>query len=514
MTAISNGKLYAHEAVRNLWLASGLPENILNHLILAGNPDTAVPSSFRIGVAAQTAIALSGLSAAYLHRLRSGDSKMQDVTVDARHAVLSCHSEAWYTIDDHLPAESSWDTIAGLYKTADDNWVRIHTNFPHHRAGVLTLLGIADDPQLTKNIVAEAILQRNSQEFETECAARGMCVTAFRSSAEWDAHEQAKALLGVPPVLISKVREAPRQWTFGVYRHRSVANNPRPLSGFKVLDLSRVLAGPIAGRTLAAHGADVLLVTSPTLPSLPALDMETSMGKRTAQLDLNLPRDVNKLDFLVNTADVFLQAYRPGGLDEKGFGVEDVLGMRSARDEGVVYASLRAWGWEGGWKGRRGFDSLVQTATGFNADEAEAYKSFTKAEGPAVPRPLPLQALDHAAAYFLAFGINVALCKRITLGGSWEVRVSLAAVGQWIRSLGRMTPEQAFGGSKPLPPRSVPQDPEISALCVDWQQSGGGKGRMRALRHAAILSETPVREGVDGGAQAPMRLDSDEARWI
>lgn len=179
-----------------------------------------------------------------------------------------------------------------------------------------------------------------------------------------------------------------------------------------------------------AHGADVLWITSPNLPDLPDLDMDTSRGKRTTQLDLTQPEDRGTLHELVRDADVFLQGYRPGGLAEKGFGASDVVAARP----GIVYASLNAYGWTGPWKDRRGvraykrsltvpvlmkgqFDSLVQNATGINVAEAEAYAQYEGKPGPhpLPPRPLPMQALDHAAGYLLAFGINAALCKTITV---------------------------------------------------------------------------------------------------
>ena len=180
-----------------------------------------------------------------------------------------------------------------------------------------------------------------------------------------------------------------------------------------------------------AHGADVLLVTSPALPALPFLDADTARGKRTTQLDLSKETDKAVLTSLVKDADVFLQAYRPGGLRGKGFGVEDVISVRP----GIVYASLTAYGWDGPWKNRRGvsfvmltlrhtthdslqFDSLTQTATGFNIAEAGAfaqYQSQVQESTPRFPRAFPMQALDHAAGYFLAFGINAALCKTVTV---------------------------------------------------------------------------------------------------
>ncbi|KAJ7750954.1 CoA-transferase family III domain-containing protein [Mycena maculata] len=479
-----------------LWLATGLPGPFLSRLKISRHPDSAINSSFRLGHVAQTAIGLSGLSAAQFHFLRTGIE--QEVTVDARHAVLEFRSEAWYTLDDRLPG-GIWDSVAGLYKTKDECFVRIHTNFPHHRKGILSILNVPDSPETSRETVQSALRTWNAVEFETEAASRGMCATAMRSFAEWSLHPQARALEGIPPVQIIKIGEAPKREISGTFA--------RPLDGIRVLELSRVLAGPVAGRTLAAHGADVLWITSPRLPSLPNIDVDTSRGKRTAQLDLTVPAEHEKLKELASSSDVFLQAYRPGGLEEKGFGVRELVALRP----GIVVANLTAWGWEGPWKDRRGFDSLVQTASGFNVSEAEAYAEFAGDQGPLEPRPLPMQALDHAAGYLLAFGINAALCKTMTEGGSWEVRVSLAAVGKWIRSMGKLMPEEAFGSAaKPFPLKVLPLDPEIAALSVLWRSAGGRT--MTALRHAAILSGTPVIEG--GSGQAPMALDVHSAEWL
>ncbi|PFH53353.1 hypothetical protein AMATHDRAFT_137868 [Amanita thiersii Skay4041] len=517
------------EAIEALWLSLGLPNHGLSYLSLIGNPDLAINSSFRLGVAAQTSVALSGLSAAHLFALRTGLE--QDVIVDARHSVLAFHSQAWYTIEGQTPPQDFWDPIAGLYKTQDNNYIRIHTNFPHHRQGILSILDLEDTPSLSKQEVAQAILQWKATDLEAEAASRGMCAIALRSFDEWDRHPHAQALRETPPVMICKIGEAPKR----VDRKTPT----RPLEGIRVLDLTRVLAGPIAGRTLAAHGADTLLITSSNLPSLPTIDVETSLGKRTTQLDLTNPANRAILYELVGDADVFLQAYRPGGLEEKGFGVAKLAALHP----GIVCANLTAWGCDGPWKDRRGFDSLVQTATGFSYEEGMAYQEYLSSkmkserenceddalggETPSfAPKPFPMQAIDHAAGYFLAFGIHAALARTITEGGSWEVRVSLAGVGQWIRSLGRVLPEEGFGRGKKFPSRG---DLEIERMCVTWSavkdekndddngSDGYGAGsdgvrRIQAIRHPAVMSMTPVREGSEG--LAALRLDGHEATWL
>ncbi|KIK69912.1 hypothetical protein GYMLUDRAFT_34311 [Collybiopsis luxurians FD-317 M1] len=495
------------DTARDIWLSTGggLPQEFLQNLTLSGDPDTAVNSSFKIASAAQTTIGLAALSAAHFHELRTGVK--QTVTVDARHAALEFRSEAYYTLESRIPG-SIWDSIAGLYKTKDGSFVRVHTNFPHHRHGILRILNLPDAPETTRDHVQEALLQWNATDFEEAAAQAQMCAFALRSFDEWDRHAQAIALKNTPPVTVTKIGDAPKR------KIQSKSSFRYPLEGVRILDLSRVLAGPIAARTLAAHGADVLLVTSPNLPALPNIDVDTSRGKRTTQLDLTQKGDKENLQRLVGDADVFLQAYRPGALEKKGFGVQEVTQIKGKRGHGLIYANLCAWGWEGPWKDRRGFDSLVQTATGFNVAEAEAFNEsqaspLTKSQ--LQPRPFPMQALDHAAGYLLSYGVNVALCKTITEGGSWEVRVSLAAVGQWLRSFGRISPAVAFGSAKLLPVVSSPPVDEIRALSSEWVECNDPTNgrKMTALKHAGVLSVTPVREG-----EAPMVLNSASAQWI
>ncbi|KAH9932925.1 CoA-transferase family III [Fomitopsis serialis] len=482
---------------RLIWEANGLPPQALSSLKLSPDADPAVNSSYRLGTAAQTVTGLSGLAAAQFHQLRTGIE--QEVSVDARHAVLEFKSESWYTINGALPSGTLFDPLAGLYKTKDDSYVRLHTNFPHHRQGILDILQCAP----TREAVAAALLHWNAVDFETEASSRKMVATALRSFDEWDAHPQGQALANTPPVQLIRIGDAPRREVKGGYT--------RPLEGIRVLDFTRVLAGPVCGRTLAAHGADVLLVSSPKLPALPFLDTDTSRGKRATQLDLTAAADREVLSNLVKDADVFLQAYRPGGLCDKGFGPEDVAGARP----GIVYASLTAYGWEGPWKDRRGFDSLVQTASGFNVAEGEAYATFSGDDARPTPRSLPMQALDHAAGYLLAFGINAALCKTITEGGSWEVRVSLAAVGKWIRSLGRLDSAVGLGEGRPLPSPRLPWPDELQSLAISCVRVAGdhdeGKEpeKMTAISHAAKLSRSPVLE-----TGSPISLHAHNPTWL
>jgi crotonobetainyl-CoA:carnitine CoA-transferase CaiB-like acyl-CoA transferase len=192
-----------------------------------------------------------------------------------------------------------------------------------------------------------------------------------------------------------------------------------------VLDLSRVIAAPVAGRTLAQHGADVLAVGAAHLPNIETLVIDTGRGKRSTQLDLRDRSGHTALRELVRGADVFLQAYRPGALAARGLGPQELSDLRP----GLIQVSLSAYGRTGPWAQRRGFDSLVQSASGIAFDEGQA-------AGLATPGKLPCQALDHATGYLAAFGTMTALHRRAREGGSWQVRVSLAQTGHWLRSLG------------------------------------------------------------------------------
>ena len=446
--------MHPEQALADLWTEAGMPAEALADVNLTG-VDPVLPSSFAIGTAAQAAIGASALAAATIGRQRGGPR--QRVAVDMRHAAVEYHSEHWLQVNGQPPAEHG-DKIAGTYKCGDGRWVRLHTNFPHHRDGVLRLLGCAYD----RDAVAAAVARHGAFEIEDRAAAAGLCVTAMRSFEEWDAHPQGRAVQAEPLVAITQMGEAPPQ---------PLPPATRPLGDVRVLDLTRVIAGPVCGRTLAAHGADVLLITGSHLYNPPPLAIDSGRGKLSAQLDLRTEAGCEALRGLLGGADIFVQGYRKGALDALGFGPQD-----SARlCPGIVHVSLCAYGHTGPWAGRRGFDSLNQTATGFNAAEAEAAGQAGR------PKPLPVQALDHSSGYLMALGALAALYRRTTIGGSWHVQVSLARTGHWIRGLGRV----ADGFSCSAPSRE-----QIGGFL---ENSESGFGLLSAVRHAAHLSETPAR---------------------
>ncbi len=455
-------------ALASLWSEVGGDPGALARVALTGD-EPVLPSSFAVGTAAQASIAASALAAAEFSRLRTG--RAQHVKVDMRHAAVECRSERYLRVNG-APTPDLWDKIAGTYQCGDGRWVRLHTNFPHHRDGVLKLLRCDYD----RDAVKRTLENWRAEDFETAAAAAGLVGTAMRSFAEWDEHPQGRAVEKLPVLSIERIGDAPPEGLPGA---------ERPLAGVRVLDLTRVIAGPVCGRTLAAHGADVLLVTAAHLPSVEPLVIDNGRGKLSAHLDLREAGGREKLAELLRSAHVFVQGYRPGGLAALGFSPEAAAKLRP----GIVYVSLCAYGHEGPWRNRRGFDSLVQTAMGFNHAEAQA-------AGIDRPKPLPMQELDHASGYFLAFGAMMALARRLTEGGSWHVRVSLAQTGRWLRNLGRLE----HGLACP--------DPSFEDVRDLLDETDSGFGRLTVVRPAAQLSETPAR-----WSRPSMPLGSHPPAW-
>ena len=450
-----------------LWTAAGLDAAALARIDLTGS-EPALPSSFAVGTAAQAAIAAAALAATEIGRLRNGVERR--AAVDMRAAVLEC--TGYFSIDSREP--DKWDKLSGLYRCRE-GWVRIHANFAHHRDGALRLLGLAPGPDTGRGAVEAALLNWDALAFEDAAAEAGLVVAAARGFEQWDAHPQGMALAQQPLLVWEKIGAAAPQPL------PLLAPDARPLAGIRVLDLTRILAGPVGGRTLAAHGADVMLVNSPNLPNIESI-IETSRGKLSTHLDLTSEAGRASLRSLLSEAHVMVQGYRPGGLAARGFGPEAAARIRP----GIVYLSLSAYGHTGPWAGRRGFDSLAQTATGFNQAEMLA-------AGEHKPKPMPVQILDYASGFLLAFAAQAALLRQAREGGSWHVRVSLARTGLWLRSLGRI--EQGLAQAMPV------VDAALETTASGW-------GELRAVRHAGILS------GVPGGWQRPsVRPGTDAPRW-
>lgn len=456
------------EILSDLWSLGGGEPSALDAITLTGS-EPMLPSSFRVGAAAQATIAAAGLAAAEIWKARSGEA--QGISVDMTHAAVECRSERYLLVDDK-PPPPAWDVIAGVYTTGDGRFVRLHTNFPHHRDNVCKVLNCKPE----RDDVQRVLMQWKGEEFETAAYAGGCVVSMMRSHDEWLATPQAQAIEQLPLIQIEKIGDAaPRPWP----------NGHRPLAGLRVLDLSRVIAGPVAGRTWAAYGADVMLISSPKLPSIPWLVIDTGRGKLAAFADLKTGQGRDTLRGLLTSADIFSQGYRPQSIAALGFSPEDIARI----SPGIVYVSLCAYGHAGPWAGRRGFDSLVQTSTGFNHAEGNA----AGVEG---PKELPMQILDHATGYLMAFGGMMARLRQVREGGSWHVKVSLAQTGRWLWNLGRV--------DSGLAAADLTADDVLPFI----EQSSSGFGALRSVRHAAVMSATPAF-----WERHAMPLGSSTAEW-
>ncbi len=392
-----------YEALDQILETSGRARSPEDRVFIDG-ADPVLPTAFRLGTAGAAAIAATGLAAADLWQLRSGRS--QDVSVSLRDAAAVIRSDRFLRLDGEAPP-SPWSPTAGFYRTRDERWIQVHSNFPHHLDAALRVLGCAGD----RDAVSKAVAGWQAFELEDALNDAGMCAAVVRSEAEWREVPQAEVVAGLPLFEIVKLGESAPE---------PLPPGDRPLAGVRVLDLTRVIAGPVGGRTLAAQGADVMRVTGDHLPGFPeSLDIDMGHGKLSASLDLRSADERGRLLGLVDEADVFLQSYRPGSLAGRGL-APDAL---ASRRPGLIYATLSAYGHVGPWRERRGFDSIVQSISGIVHEES--------GDGP--PRHMPAQALDYVSGYVLAFGIMRALARRAEEGGSYLVRVSLAQTGHGFR---------------------------------------------------------------------------------
>ncbi|MFC6089858.1 CoA transferase [Saccharothrix lopnurensis] len=346
-----------------------------------------LPARLPVREAARATVGACSLAAVGLLALRNG-GPVPEVVVDEGAVAVAFTSERHLRVDGR--AGGAFAPLSGFWRTAD-GWVRTHANYPHHRERLLSALGVPDDPDaLARELAARQALEVQ----ETAYAAGGLAVVVAT------APDPARRPL-------VEVRR-----TTGDRRAPPPAD--RPADGVRVLDLTRVIAGPVATRVLAFLGADVLRVDSPRLPEDAHAHADTGIGKRSTSLDLDDPADRRTLDALLDDADVVVTGYRPGALDRHGLAPEALLAGRP----GLVVAQLSAWGYAGEWAARRGFDSLVQAATGIAAVEGVD-------GGPGV---LPAQALDHGTGYLLA----AAVLRGLAEPGGRHVRLSLAGTASWL----------------------------------------------------------------------------------
>jgi crotonobetainyl-CoA:carnitine CoA-transferase CaiB-like acyl-CoA transferase len=363
----------------------------------------------------------------------------------------------------------AWDAVAGDYATKD-GWIRLHTNAPHHRKIALSVLNAPED----KSAVATAVSHWKAEELESAIVQFRGCAAAMRSIDEWRAHPQGMAVAAEPLVHREKYRIAsPATWTIDA---------ARPLADIRVLDLTRVLAGPVATRFLAGFGADVLRIDPPDWDE-PSLAPEVTLGKRCAKLDLRSAAGIATFEKLLAEADVLVHGYRPGALESLGLDYER---RRSIRPQ-LIDVSLDAYGFDGPWHGRRGFDSLVQMSCGI-ADAG--MRRFEKAR----PFPLPVQALDQATGYLLAAAVIRGITTRLEDGAATTARTSLARVAHSLIGMPAAQTDEELATEGPA-------DLSDEAEGTEW-------GAARRLRAPLTIDGTPMRWEL-----APSPLGSSQPEW-
>ncbi len=430
--------------------------------------EPALPSPIMLTTAGAVSLAAVGTALSNLWQLRGGPAQRIGISLKAAAAYVRSYE---FLSRDGVLVTDNWRGLSGFYVCRDARWIRFHCNFPHHEAAVRLVL----DCQGDDDAVIAAVRTWDAEALENAILDAGGCAYMIRSGAEWHSHPQALALNTLPVMEIIKIGEAPAQ---------PLPHGLRPLSGIRALDLTRVIAGPVIGCTLAAHGAEVMRIASPDLPFIEPLVIDTGHGKLSAHIDLNTDDGRQTLRHLLRDADIFTQGYRPGTIAGKGFAAEDI-----ARDfPGTVYVSLSAWSHKGPWAHRRGFDSLVQCATGW-ADELG---------GAASPKLQPAQAIDYVSGYLGAFGAMEALRRRATIGGTWMVRISLAQTGHWIDSLGRNDINAANATAKP----------DASAYADMIMSSETPFGRIGHLKPTPDLSLTPPK-----WARTTVPLGTHKPEW-
>ncbi|WP_413794332.1 MULTISPECIES: CoA transferase [unclassified Pseudomonas] len=356
----------------------------------------ALPSAFAVTELAGASIAVAGQATAALIHQQTG--RLPPVEVDRRLASF-WFSTSLRPIGWSVPP--MWDPVAGDYACAD-GWIRLHTNAPHHRLAAEKVLG----PSTDRADMAARVARWNKAELEQAVVDAGGCAAQMRSWQAWQTHPQGRAVNAEPLVHLSETTGEPsRPWLGSV---------TRPLAGLKVLDLTRVLAGPIASRFLAGLGADVLRIDPPTWNE-PGVVPEVTLGKRCARLDLHRADDRAAFEALLKDTDILLHGYRADALEHLGYGAE----QRRQLAPGLIDVSLNAYGWSGPWQNRRGFDSLVQMSSGI----AEAGMAWKQVD---TPTPLPVQALDHGTGYLMAASAVMLLARRLANGRGGSARLSLA----------------------------------------------------------------------------------------
>lgn len=449
----------SNAALRTILPIAGWPESLADSVEITGGADPILPTPFRIGETSAATLAAVGLAAGDLWKLRTG--RTQHVAIDSRQATASLRSGHYLTIDGTYVSPAP-NAVMGTYPAKNGRWSYLHCNFPNHRAAALKVLGVPED----REAVRKAVAQWDALELEEAIIAAKGAGGMVRTMQEWAQHPQGIAVATLPLMEIIRIGDSPAE---------PLPAGDRPLSGIRVLDLTRVIAGPTCGRTLAEHGADVLKISAGHLPSLGRQEYDTGHGKLSAHLDLRDEQQKETLRGLAREADVFSQGYRPGTLAGRGFSPEALVELRP----GMVVVSLCAFSHVGPWASRRGFDTVIQTVSGITSRQGEVFPGAAPG-----PQFYPVSAIDFLTGYLMAFGTMVALGRRAREGGSWHVRISLAQVGRWLVSRGEVPVAELKNVAKDFTPAELER----------WSiTSNTPVGRLQHLAPALRMSETPPR---------------------
>ena len=431
----------------------GMPE--AGEIAIKGH-DPVFSARFTIGETTANILAGIGVAVIDIHEMKTG--RRQKIAIDVRHAAATCQSSRlmrrranggdWKAVES--PSMAHMRSITQPWRTRDGRWYLPHFNLPHLHDRVIGVLRCESNA----DAVTKAVATWNSHDLEEAVAAARACGSIVRSNDEWRAHPHGKMLSGKPLVEITKIGDS---------EPIPFARNGRPLSGIRVLDLTRILAGPIAARTLAEHGADVLMVTAEHLPQVPEHVMDTSHGKRSCFLDFSKAGDVATIRKLARDADVFSQGYRPGIMDKHGLDPEQLAQERP----GIIYLSVSCYGHGGPFSNRGGWEQIAQCTTGICLDNGDER-----------PKLLPASACDYTTGYNGAYGVLLALARRAREGGSYHVRVSLCRSGMYIYNQGHVRYPEAEMGL----PRA-----ELDSIMIE---TAGGHGTLKHLAPVLSLSET------------------------
>jgi hypothetical protein len=478
MSAISRHILQAASA------SLALPAGAVDAVQFGGAGD--LPSYYPVTDLAAASVGAAALALRQLIIAQGGAAA--PVLVDRRLASLwfgwSIHPTGWQR-------PPLWDAVAGDYATAD-GWIRLHTNAIHHRDAALAVLGCAVD----REAVARAVAGWQGEALEAAVVGNGGCAAKMRSAPEWRAHPQGIAVAAEPLIAIDAgARDAGPGTGTGTGTDAGAggatsgwpgaATPARPLAGLKVLDLTRVLAGPVATRFLAGYGADVLRIDPPDWNE-PGVVPEVTLGKRCARLDLRQAAGRAIFERLLAQADVLVHGYRPAALERLGYGEQ----CRRALNPGLIDVSLDAYGWSGPLAGRRGFDSLVQMSCGIA-------EHGMRAQGAGKPVPLPVQALDHATGYLMAAAVLRGVLFRHTEHRVMRARLSLARTAQLLADASAAPAMTMDGGGQALAPAG---DADLAPLVerTEWGPArrllppvAVGGATMAWDRPAAALGSAP-----------------------